>query len=507
MRARFAVVVVVVLGLAFATGAGTAHADDLTLPDGTIFVNRGGDLVHGGATVSFKIHSAMIDCSAGLAAVPRAAVAFAPPGYIATQEIDAGQLRTTACIAGPHAVLVATVMAPPAIDPADATAVAALLVTMGGEVAKLPASAETVALFQPTRATATLTAESGVWEFVIGQSDATTTLLLVTWPLEVAAAVKLTRSEATQRCADVGFTGSKPAWAPSAFADHGIARDGVTMGCANLRDGRILLAEVPDKVTGAAALRRTTALLETVVTALDNAAPLVEVAPPTPATPAAPTTVADAAPTDAAAPIAPVIVPTASDTPAPPPRDDDGPSLATKLRGLAVGVHQLSPSASTAGDSYGVELGYRRTSMLTNHVEARADLGLGYDTKSKAMLDGQLALGLAGGTPDGVGAAAYAVLGGDAIGVGTSAPVVTPPATMADRLYVAASAYYGGAVRIVTGGVDVELAYLARDASATDHEWRFAVGYRLDSGRRIVGSYRSLGGAAGGTFWSLAFAL
>lgn len=478
--------------LAFALTAGslTAHAEELALPGGSRWTLDGTTLRRGGMSATLKVNTVGIDCAAGLAGKSRVNATYLPPRFLGVEEPDGGSTRASACIDVNGAAVVATLRWPGTLAGADRDAVRALLDYFGQAAAAAgpPTSPGSLALFQPAIAQVPRTATTGVWDYVAEGTTATSTILVLTWPLTTAL-LKLDRSPTTQRCSSVGFPGTRPAWAPAQFAPLGAVRDGISIACFDGPDGHLLLVTGGDALPADAQVR-VRAVLDAIATTLG--------AIPAAAAPPAVAPMATPVPATALAPAAPAEAPMATpDTPRhdspPPPRR----SLASYLRGFSVAVHQLSPAADGLEDGHGGTLTYRRTIPRRGTAIPRITVQGGYDNLSKWMADAQFALGARmGDWEDSI--AIQAAVGFDGIGLGEDASTAGP-------VHVPGDVYYGGQVALELGGMGAALGYYARNADEVGSEWRLELGYALAAGRRIIGRYTSYANAGSQLSLGLAF--
>lgn len=488
-----------VLGVLAVTG--TARAEDYVLPDGTRWSVDGTTFQRGSISANARIYNIGIGCAAGFGTKPRATASYIAPGYIATEERSAdGGTHSTACFDGPgNGVLVFRITWRGSLAPGDHDAVRGLLVSFAEPFVQMQGAPTTLPLFEPAIATVTLTADTGAWEGISGATTSTDAVLLQTWPLDVAG-LKVMRGEKAQRCSTVGFTGSRPAWAPASFAPLGIVRNGQEMACLDQRDGTLLLVATRAEISSAARLRLR-ALLEAIAKVLgptttapstsssgtagsSDGSPFVsstDYVPPARST-------APAAPASSSSSYTPSTYAYGSARPSR--------SLGSYLRGFSFGVHRLAAEMDTIEDGYGGSIGYGGGGRRARGFHPLYSVALGYDRKSKLIADAQLALGTRSGDRD-LGGGIYAAVGFDGVGLGEE------PA--ADRVYIRGEVYYGGLATLGLGALNLGLGYYARNSDEVGSEWRFELGYRLDSGRRIVGRYVSYADA--GSFLSLALAL
>lgn len=480
------------LAFALTVGSLTAHAEELALPDGSRWSLDGTTLRHGAISATLKVHTVGIDCATGLASKSRVDAAYLPPRFLAVEEPDGAATRATVCIDAGGAAVVATLKWPGALVGPDRDAVRALLDYFGqaAAAAGTRSSPGALALFRPPVAQVPLTASTGAWDFVVEGTTSTSTVVVQQWPLPHAMIMlRLDRSPATQRCDSVGFSGSRPAWAPALFAPLGAVREGMSIACLDGADGHLLLA------AGVAAIPpdgqvRIRALLEAIATTLGSAPVAAVTSGPPPAAIAPPSPSAYTAPTLDTPP-------TSTDT-----SSADGPPrprrpLASYLRGFSVAVHQLSPSAEDLEDGYGVALAYRRMIARRGTLIPRIAVQGGYDNLSKWMADVQFALGARlGDWEDSI--AAQAAVGFDGIGLGEDT-------TSAGPVYVPGELYLGGQVSLDLGGISAALGYYARNTDAIGSEWRFEIGYAIAPGRRLLGRYTSYANAGSQLSLALAF--
>lgn len=491
-----------VLGVLVATG--TARAEDYVLADGTRWVVSGRTFQRGSIKATGSIYNVDIGCVAGFGTKPRASASYLAPGFIATEEPDGkGGTSSTVCLDGSNGVLVFNISWSGSLAAADHDAIRGLLADLAGPFAQAPGQRSAVALFAPAVATVTLTAATGRWESVADYTNTTDAVVLLQWPLEPAI-LKLNRSTKPQRCSSVGFPGSRPSWAPTSFAPLGYVRDGQELACLDQRDGTLLLVTAMTNIS-ATTRARIRALLEeiakqlgpttsapsssgsgssTSTTAPSNGSPFVSSADYVP-------------PARSTDPAAPASSSSSSYTPSPYAYDSARPSrsLGSYLRGFSFGVHRLAAEMETIDDGYGGSIGYAGSGRARG-FHPLYSVALGYDRKSKLLADAQLALGTRSGDRD-LGGGIYAAIGFDGVGLGEE------PAP--DRVYIPGELYYGGLATLRLGALNLGLGYYARNSDEVGSEWRFELGYRLDSGRRIVGRYVSY--ADTGSFLSLALAL
>lgn len=451
--------------------ARAAAAEELTLADGSRWTRDGHKLQRGAITAWATAHEVGVDCAGGLVDRPKVTRSYLPPGFIATEEPERGGIRLTACVDAPGVAGEIVVRRPLTLSPQDERAIGALISELGAAFSGQSfGEPQELLLMQPEIARVRLTAATGEWNFFISETTAHETMLAMQWPLGTGV-LKLTRSPATQRCSTTGLSATgRPGWAPASFSRYRAVRGELEFACLDSADGHVLIVGAPTTRTSSVT-QRTRALLEAIV-AVIGAAP-AEVTAPTYASSSSssfPSSSSYVSPVDT--------------------RSSDryaSRSFMDRLRGLSLTAHQLSAEGDMIEDSYGASLSYARGSGQGRKFRPRVVLGLGYDQRSKLLVDGRLELGARAGD-DGAGIGAFFALGADAIGLGEE--------EAADRVHMPLDAYYGGGLRLWLAELEIEVAHVWRNADAIDGEWRLELGYRLRSGRRIAGRYVSYADAA-----------
>ncbi len=145
--------------------------------------------------------------------------------------------------------------------------------------------------------------------------------------------------------------------------------------------------------------------------------------------------------------------------------DDVEPSRPTRLLGrTSFALHNLSSEQDGMDDGYGLAIGYDGTLTRGGAFDLRLRASLGYDTRSKALFDSSLGVGLHGEV-----FGVHAVLGADGIGLGQD------PST--ERIKLPTDVYYGADADLRVTDIDVGFAYYARSDEMTGSEWRIELGY------------------------------